>query len=414
MPDKHAHNKPAVSAELIRQYLAGELDDKAMHDLERQALDDPFLADALEGYALYAPDQQAHQEDLMARLTERVAPRKAVVRPLYPRIAAAAAILLLLFTGGWFLFREQERERATAPIAHADVAVLDTSAPAPAAPAAPAAAPEIAMLKPADTNNSDGRSAPAERHRAPALAKATTPAADVSAADERLVEKPLERRALKQMPPTATFSAPVPSSSSSPVAQAPALAPPPTADKQLNEIVVIHPDSTAMAYGNMKRAELEEVKVVGFAAQNKKVSVSKQKDSQAIHPPVGSDDVASALQGQAAGVAVTSASRSKKREVTVPVDTLPAPVTGRTAFQQYLVEHTANPGGFNGVVRISFTVMTDGTLQDIKVIRSVNVNAACEAEAIRVVKEGPLWKPAADGKPANVTLDVIFKEKTSQ
>ena len=33
----------------IKKYLAGQLDARAMHQLERRALDDPFLADALEG-----------------------------------------------------------------------------------------------------------------------------------------------------------------------------------------------------------------------------------------------------------------------------------------------------------------------------------------------------------------------------
>ena len=64
MPDKHSNNKPEVSQELIRQYLAGELDDKAMHALERQALDDPFLAEALEGYAGHEPDQSAQLGEL--------------------------------------------------------------------------------------------------------------------------------------------------------------------------------------------------------------------------------------------------------------------------------------------------------------------------------------------------------------
>jgi lysophospholipase L1-like esterase len=95
MPDNHAHNKP-VSEELIRQYLAGELDDKAMHALERQALDDPFLADALEGYTAHEPDQSAHLADLENRLEQRVNRDKGKVRIMYYRWASAAAILLIL------------------------------------------------------------------------------------------------------------------------------------------------------------------------------------------------------------------------------------------------------------------------------------------------------------------------------
>lgn len=40
-----------VSAEEIRKYLSGELSSKEAHRLEKMALDDPFLADALEGFA---------------------------------------------------------------------------------------------------------------------------------------------------------------------------------------------------------------------------------------------------------------------------------------------------------------------------------------------------------------------------
>jgi len=95
MPDNHAHNKP-VSEELIHQYLSGELDDKAMHALERQALDDPFLADALEGYAAHGPDQSAQLADLENRLEQRVNRDKGKVRIMYYRWASAAAILLIL------------------------------------------------------------------------------------------------------------------------------------------------------------------------------------------------------------------------------------------------------------------------------------------------------------------------------
>jgi len=40
-----------VSAEEIRKYLSGELPSKEAHRLEKMALDDPFLADALEGFS---------------------------------------------------------------------------------------------------------------------------------------------------------------------------------------------------------------------------------------------------------------------------------------------------------------------------------------------------------------------------
>ncbi|HEY1163708.1 MAG TPA: GDSL-type esterase/lipase family protein, partial [Chitinophaga sp.] len=111
MPDKHSNNKPEVSEELIRQYLAGELDDKAMHALERQALDDPFLAEALEGYAGHEPDQSAQLADLQQRLEQRVAQAdKGKLRLLYYRWASAAAILVLLGLSFLWINRQQSAE----------------------------------------------------------------------------------------------------------------------------------------------------------------------------------------------------------------------------------------------------------------------------------------------------------------
>nr|WP_295875857.1 energy transducer TonB [uncultured Chitinophaga sp.] len=409
MPDKHAHNKPAVSAELIRQYLAGELDDKAMHALERQALDDPFLADALEGYALHAPDQQVHQEDLADRLSRRVAQpqRKAVVRPLYPRIAAAAAILLLLFTGGWFLFKTQNDKAPEIAQADQPIAIpLDTSASA-------ADAPEMAMLPSGDT---DSKKAAPARKEAPALARTMEPAADISAKDERLVEKPLERRALKQSPPNAAFVVPAPAPTPAPAAIPPALAqsapvitptPAPVSAEKQADIAAGRRDSGAMGYFNNRA--LEEV-TTGFGAARARKAAPVQHDSLTRNIP-RDEQMSYALEGKVAGVNVDSETKRKGNKGRKP-DTQSAPVNGRVAYEQYLLEHTANPGGFNGIVRIGFTVMPDSTLQDIKVIQSLN--AACDAEAVRVVKEGPAWKPAADSKPANVTLEIIFRKKADQ
>lgn len=409
MPDKHAHNKPAVSAELIRQYLAGELDDKAMHALERQALDDPFLAEALEGYALHAPDQLAHQEDLMDRLAQRVTPaqRTAVVRPLYPRMAAAAAILLLLFTGGWFLFKTQDNKAPEiAQASHApEVSLPDTPVPAPAD------APEVAMLKSGDTNNK--KAAPARPEEAPALARTMEPAADISAKDEKLAEAPLERKALKQSPPNATFAAPVsplPAPAAVPPAltqASPAITPvpaPASADKQQNEMAKSQHDSAAMAYYNDKA--LEEVTITGYGATRNRKAASVRNDSLSRNAVPQGTTVTGALQGRVAGVSTENESRNRKIRKR---DMQSVPVNGWATYERYLLEHTANPGGFTGVVRVAFTVMPDSSLQDIKVVQSLN--ATCDAEAVRVVKEGPAWKPAADGKPANVTLEVIFREK---
>ncbi|MBO9152711.1 carboxypeptidase-like regulatory domain-containing protein [Chitinophaga sp. GCM10012297] len=118
MADNQKHIKP--TADLIRRYLAGELDDRTMHALEKQALDDPLLADALEGYAMHPPDQSAAVADLRSRFEERLqggekavtavptaAPETGKVRRLDYRWAAAAVVLVILTVGGLIMLNRE-------------------------------------------------------------------------------------------------------------------------------------------------------------------------------------------------------------------------------------------------------------------------------------------------------------------
>lgn len=136
MADNEKHIKP--TADLIRRYLAGELDDRTMHALEKQALDDPLLADALEGYAQY-PDQSAAVADLRSRLEERlrtgekdpaipVAPaEKGKIRRLDYRWVAAAVVLVILTAGGLLLLNRGPQVQDIAQVPKADTsAAADT------------------------------------------------------------------------------------------------------------------------------------------------------------------------------------------------------------------------------------------------------------------------------------------------
>lgn len=79
------------------------------------------------------------------------------------------------------------------------------------------------------------------------------------------------------------------------------------------------------------------------------------------------------------------------------------PEGGYKKFDKYLKRNTRIPReakrqGIKGVVIISVRVGTTGELSDFEVIRGLG--AGCDEEAIRVVKEGPLWTPAKSGGEA--------------
>lgn len=411
MSDKRPHIKPETLAGLIRQYLAGELDDKAMHALERQALDDPFLADALEGYGQHAPEQQAQQADLVSRLEARVAPKETKVRSMYYRWAAAAAILLLMFSAGWFLWDQQ---RNTVPVAS-----MKVPPPAPVADSLPqdehAAAPALASADQLTKKVQPPVATEPNKNRSKEETAALSSGDDVAIAPASVAVAPAPVAPVnRSAAPVGAIQAPANKVAES----APAVAaerradaqynfvPPPVAKKQeANKPEWTSP--TLAGNADSQNKALSEVVVAGYGAQKKN---AKQNAAVSIRglsglkvDSVSGIDPGTALQGKAAGVSVTTGDLPDGDVVYRE----PAPVTGQTAFGNYLRTKTVNPDNkYTGTVRVSFTVMPDGSLQEFKILR--HLNDACDAEAIRVIKEGPAWIPASDRKPAKVKVKVKF------
>jgi len=114
-------NKPDISQ--IEKYLNGELDARAMHNLERQALDDPFLADALEGYAQKKASSTTHLQDLNSRLQQRIKP-EAKRLGLWITLSIAATILVFVSVGSWywFVYQRSAQVKSTSPADNTEVA----------------------------------------------------------------------------------------------------------------------------------------------------------------------------------------------------------------------------------------------------------------------------------------------------
>ena len=83
---------------------------------------------------------------------------------------------------------------------------------------------------------------------------------------------------------------------------------------------------------------------------------------------------------------------------------------GNEALQSYITENIQYPAeakenGIEGVVSVTFTVKTDGTIGNIKINRPVDPDL--ESEAIRLVKGMPKWTPANnDGTPVEAQTEV--------
>jgi hypothetical protein len=100
--------QPYTAADILR-YLQGEMTVKEMHQLERAALDDPFLEDAIDGYRLEW--EKGNREKLIASANEALAipteneKEPARVVPFFRRGIFKYAVAAILIGGaGWFLF----------------------------------------------------------------------------------------------------------------------------------------------------------------------------------------------------------------------------------------------------------------------------------------------------------------------
>lgn len=143
--EDHIKNYTATD---IERYHKGLLSAAEMNAIERASLEDPFLADALDGYAI-AEHTDSDRAELKLRLEERVAtPVVSISRSGTARKWLRAAVLIAAIAGAAFLtYQVGFNEKRTTDIA-------DNPAVKPAGQAAK----ENNDAKPADSSSSEGSS----------------------------------------------------------------------------------------------------------------------------------------------------------------------------------------------------------------------------------------------------------------
>lgn len=143
----------------------------------------------------------------------------------------------------------------------------------------------------------------------------------------------------------------------------------------------------------------------------------------AAEPAPGKDEIIRGLAMSLGGVTDISSSAIQA----LPVDTdnnplnfqvverLPEYPGGMSAFVQWLTKNlrypvTAQRRKVEGTVLVAFIVNRDGSITDLKVVKSAAPEL--DREALRVLRIMPKWKPGEDkGKPCRTyfTIPVVFK-----
>ncbi|GAB3842663.1 energy transducer TonB [Hymenobacter jeollabukensis] len=360
-----------LSAALLRQYAAGTLAAAERRQVERHTLACALCADALDGYLQAAPAAVTPEAlaELQQRLHARVAtePAAATRGGAWWMAAAAAVALLLVFVGLWQWPASPSkapiaaRQSTTAPVAATEPAAAEPSIAAAPTPE-PAAAPAPPAVQP-ETTAAPVASASAPRRR-------------------RARPRPAVVAARSAAPKAATVLG-----NAAPISSATA------ADS-----------SQALGWGATAAAPPAAVQQPAAEAADTAPAKPMAMARMAAAAPT---DTAHAFREEA----------SKRKAALPPAPALaPFPVGGYPALRTYLRREQQRPetgigdqAHSDGIVKLKFMVEADGTVHNIQVVRGIN--AEYDEEAIRLICEGPAWRPAiVNGRRAAqaVRLDVPF------
>lgn len=441
----------------IEKYLRGEMTPAEQHALERAALDDPFLADALEGGASLNPIEfSADLAQLQDNLQQRVAPPAGRQRTLWGWGLRIAAGLSLLAVSTWIVLEladgsHQEQlalETSKAKGEHAAWTGDTLAGRTPGIATTPSDQQPTDVIKPAEDVNKVNKGAAANQSDKPTAAT-TTPdliavldADDAERPDTRSAEAPRVAAAEESVAPTTPASSGFLNlketeeqaerkklDKSASYANRKALDAPSPAKSEL-KYKDTFADSTAIARhfirGQVTSADdgkgLPGVNVVLAGTNTGTVTDGEgfyQIETPLTQPVLNfsfiglqSKEVAAstpelnvALETDVSQlsevVVVGYGSEAKEEEEAYPTFEMAVPAGGKRAYKQYLEKNLTYPeyalkNNVEGKVTVQFTVNTNGQLSEFRVIKGLGYG--CDEEVIRLVRQGPAWSPSKRGE----------------
>jgi hypothetical protein len=450
-------SKKADDISQIDKYLNEGLDAKSMHRLERQAQDDPFLMDALEGYESTGRDQQAQLNELAGRLQQRIEKKERRIIPW--RLLAAAASVILVCTLGW-LWLAKDHSVSTAPVAELikpgkkgePVVVEAPVAEQKGAAAMPKEAPKIQKREKNTASvkvpviSQPKTTVPDQLANAPAHDTAVT---DTTPLNEMVVMNYAAKRkkdvissiaanpaGMKKTQPdnngqvlrskvegvttTPNTNSQYTNSQMTQGTAAGYLLDKFAADNTIKGMVIARDDHLPIP-GASVYIKGTKTGVVTDAAGKFTLNADSGKTNLEVASlgynkalvSTNNKDSLKTIELEPANqslneVVVTSALGLHKNSTDASI-TAAHPKEGWHSFSKYLTNNAASPDGNTGIVKLSITMDGRGNITGTKVIKKLS--ADCDKKAAGLIKNGPPWVGNSSGKPENVEIIVRFKKQ---
>jgi outer membrane biosynthesis protein TonB len=411
----------------IKKYLSGELDANAMHQLERRAQDDPFLMDALEGYESTGV-KQPQLNELTARLQQRVEKREARIIP-WRMLSIAASVIAVLTVGGLWVYNTQLPQQSPL-VAQADKAEVK---PSPLSQTPAVTANQDSIIK-----NSPPVAVIKTPRPAAMMMRSRIAANEAPAAPDTTVSM-LSATLDKEEHPIA------------PEAEKKAVTP-------LDEMLVVNYANQQKA-ASSKKADTAGVNM-SLASRAVGIRVAAGPDKAlaktTLKGKVVSKEDGSPLPGVSVKIAGTTNStftdanggftlntdstktnvivayvgyetqqiNARNRDLVKPIVLEPntnglneevvvgygskkaVSKTPTGGYGKYVKDQAISPDGKIGVVQMTVKINSNGTLSDIRVIKSLSPVA--DKKAIELIKNDPDWTGNANNQGKKVTVEVKF------
>lgn len=436
----------------IEKYLRGELSPEEMYALEKDALSDPFLAEALEGvehagaenflYDLHKINRSVH--DRMRRSTHK---NKDAIR-MWGWLSGVAATILLIAIAGFYVVKligdQQTRNLSMSPeTTPQEKSTTSDSLSVGEEPPVRQEAPPVEKDEP--------EAAPP---RQPISARPAPPTADAGEAIAREEEIPLEEEPVvtetiaEQVPPAEDESEAAKKTIAAADTQkeravtgdrlASTGAQHRSADvggKQAPAAVTQPAIAVRMITGKVTDENGQDLPGVTVNVQgsststvtdgegNYRLTVPAQDaklafnyigfDSKEVPLPSGTELNVTLEENIATLSEVVVTGYSNGRETKDSAFRSAEPTVGTNDFKTYLASSVKYPqqavqNKTEGKVTIRFTVEPTGQLSDFEVIKGIG--SGCEEELIRAIRQGPYWKPGKVGdQPVRDKVRVRYK-----
>jgi hypothetical protein len=343
----------------IERYYSGQLSTVERHALEKAALDDPFLADALEGYG-FTKTQSTDLASLQQRLQNRIEKerKKRGVFFIGNNWMKIAALLILFAGGGWLVFQ-------TVSTKNEEVAIEEVVINKSSENQTPAIIQKVA-------DSTDLFSDTAINNQLVAIEKEQQ--TDLPARQNSITVYKSTSNATLPPPPVSTFSQPLKDSFRGEMYAADDMA-----------VVRLEKQVDASSRSNAIAKEKDLSGRVSGADTIKNFDVVLQRSAVALNEVVVLNKKAKTEKPDA------------RQRMQMTVDTL-EPAEGWGYFDDYIASNIKSPDKLNskpisGEVELSFEVNKKGEPINITVTQSLCEK--CDEEAVRLLKEGPKWKKKA-------------------